>query len=101
MAELGTTLQGLDVFLGVLRRHGVRSFSGKLDADLVEIEFHPASESVPDTRPDIPKPTARQLLQDDGSGLCECGHEMTSHNETGCLVGCDLLKCVPPDEAAP
>ena len=29
--------------------------------------------------------------------VCPCGHDMTEHNDTGCLKGCDIAKCLTPE----
>ncbi len=93
----GTTLQGLDAFLQILRRNEVRRFSGVLDADPVEVEFGIAA--LPMKQPVSEVETKgihaeEWKLSEVGAGTCVCSHDMLEHNETGaCLRGCPLATC--------
>lgn len=96
MADLRATLALFREF-GVMR--------AEISADpmgIISVEFFAPIPEVtsspgPDTSPPIPPKSARQLLDEEGAGLCACGHPLLQHNEAGCYIGCDVEKCAPMD----
>lgn len=101
----GTTLQALHAFLYTLRTNGVRRYHGKLDDDLITVEFHPPAQARAPTESDeAPEDTLRKLLEDSVvAGACACGHDLTAHNAAGeCLHACPVPECArkPPPPAA-
>lgn len=89
-----TTVSGLHAFLIVLRKAGVKRFSGMLDSDRVEIELYPTPSppAPPLKKEDIE--AVENALKEAGAGLCACGHDFLEHNETGhCYRGCPTATC--------
>jgi hypothetical protein len=60
------------------------------------IELHASAFTmfVSNTTTDIKKALSLPPSQEE---LCRCGHEFTAHNECGCLLGCPVSKCAPPE----
>lgn len=92
---------GLDKFLGLLRKHGVRRYDGDMDGSRTVLEFMPPP-GVPqpaDTAPVAAKGVDLGLLKPE---LCNCAHEFTSHNAEGfCLNGCEPAQCEKAPAPAP
>lgn len=42
---------------------------------------------------DRPAPVAQALADEDGAGVCSCGHSWLEHSEAGCFRGCSLAVC--------
>lgn len=78
------TLEGLDAFLAVMRKHGVVRFKTALDGSPLEAEFE---------GPPVPGGIANL---DPTTDTCSCGHPVSDHNDTSeCLRGCPADKCSP------
>jgi hypothetical protein len=93
------TLEGLDAFLAVMRKHGAIRFKTALDGSPLEVIF---GESV--TRDTTPLfPSAKDINNVDEASVCKCGHHDTEHAGDGvCLRGCPVEQCVVPGpELAP
>jgi hypothetical protein len=96
------TPEGLDAFLTLMRKHGVRKFSTALDESPLEVEFErQAVAPMADSRPDFPKPDLKKLLDEEGGGICACGHELLQHGEAGCYAGCEAEACAPTTAPTP
>lgn len=56
----------------------------------------PAAAAVQDERP---VPIAKALEDEDGAGVCSCGHSWLEHSDAGCFRGCSLTVCNSTDAA--
>ena len=61
-----------------------------LETEDAEIKMHPAAFNEL-AKPEPVEPGVRDI--------CRCGHRLVvEHNEAGCLYGCALEVCAPPEE---
>ncbi len=80
-------LASLVGFVTQLRSLGVRTFKGEFDGKPIEVELGPAPEGAP----------ATTTLEDD-TERCRCGHGPHEHGGGFCLLGCEVEKCLNPED---
>jgi hypothetical protein len=101
MAEWDITIERLEQILSLMVKYGVE------DIDICNTKIHRSSmlgvESYP-MRGGLPLTTGQTFAdhqRDLEDTKCSCGHLGIEHNQTGCLIGCELEKCnraLPPKE---
>lgn len=106
----------LDPLVEWMREQGVRRLrlpdGLEVELDLLTIRSRQADEleahiaetlgvKPPAEVDDRPAPVAQALADEDGAGVCACGHSWLEHDLAGCLRGCSHEVCTSSATAEP
>jgi hypothetical protein len=100
--QLTTWLEGLTRMLTLLSQNGIKHYEGPIwnYGSCIEVDFHAPALSVPaiSEAKALTLPGTKPIPED----ICDCGHELSSHSDTGeCYHSCPVSECHPDEPKRP